>query len=100
MWSWETTRFYVLFSMKLSGYILSNITPQTKTENIKFVPSIKSPKISSRETQKLGGQCKLSRGQGRNQGLLIASPITPITRAACEGETRANWPRLVQLLTG
>ena len=45
-----------------------------ETKNIKFVPSIKSPKISPRETQKLGGQCKLSRGQGRNQGLLIASP--------------------------
>ena len=29
-WSWITTRFYVLFRMKLSGYISSNITPQTK----------------------------------------------------------------------
>lgn len=35
----------------------------------------KVAKISPRETQKLGGQCKLNRGQDGDQGLVIASPL-------------------------
>ena len=53
-----------------------------ETENIKFVPSIKSPKISPRETQKLGGQCKLSR-TGQESGTTDCQSIAVTVRQRC-----------------